>query len=144
MLHKHSLHRRKFTRWSARTWMTRTRGVWDLQRSPPLMNQGLLIQFFDFLIAVVFLHEIYRAAKIQCIGGSRGVTKVGLPKFILSVVFRKTLIADKTHLSALFFDIMYNISSSFFQFFPGGSQIIFHQKPPKTDRKILTFSIFIK
>ena len=31
---------------------------------PPLMNQGLLIQFFDFLIAEVFLHEIYRAAKI--------------------------------------------------------------------------------
>ena len=41
-----------------------TRGVWDLQRSPPLMNQGLLIEFFDFLIAEVFFHEIYRAAKI--------------------------------------------------------------------------------
>ena len=30
----------------------------------PLTNQGLLIQFFDFLIAEVFLHEIYCAAII--------------------------------------------------------------------------------
>ena len=28
------------------------------------LNQGLLTQFVDFLIAEVFLHEIYRAAKI--------------------------------------------------------------------------------
>ena len=30
----------------------------------PLTNQGLLIRYFDFLIAEVFLHEIYLAAKI--------------------------------------------------------------------------------
>ena len=33
-------------------------------RGHPLTNQGLLLKFFDFLIAEVFLHEIYRAAKI--------------------------------------------------------------------------------
>ena len=31
---------------------------------PPSMNQGLLLQFFDFLKAEVFLREIYLAAKI--------------------------------------------------------------------------------
>ena len=41
----------------------------------PLTNQGLLIHFFDFVIAQVYLREIYIEAKIQCIEGSRGSPK---------------------------------------------------------------------
>ena len=37
-------------------------GGLGLTEVTPLTNQGLLIQFFDFLIADVFLHEIYRAS----------------------------------------------------------------------------------
>ena len=40
-----------------------TRGVWDLHRSPP-HEPGVIDPFFYFLIAEVFLHQIYRAAKI--------------------------------------------------------------------------------
>ena len=42
-------------------WPLYTGGL-GLTEVTPLMNQELLIQFFDFLIAEVFFHEIHRAA----------------------------------------------------------------------------------
>ncbi len=41
--------------------------------------------------------------KYSASGAPGGVTKVGSPKFILSVVFRKTLIADKTQMIKTYF-----------------------------------------
>ena len=60
-------------------WAT-IRGVGDLQRSAPSRTR-LLIQFFDFLIAEVFLHEIYRAAKIASLNqtGIQNKNKNELP-----------------------------------------------------------------
>ena len=40
-------------------------------------------------------------------------------------------------------DIMYHIIRFFFQFFPGGSHIIFHYKTPKNTDEIIIFRIFI-
>ena len=45
---------------------SRTRGVWDLKRSPTPYEPGLIAPFFDFLKAEVFLHEIYMLRQKYC------------------------------------------------------------------------------
>ena len=44
--------------------LSQTRGVWGLIEVPPPHELGVIDPIFDFLIAEVFVHEIYRAANI--------------------------------------------------------------------------------
>ena len=109
--------------------LTRTRGVWDLQRSPPLMNLGLLIHFFDFLIA---------EAKITW--SHKCVFPLHLPRKGPDLdSFSDFLEKPETSFCTIFWYYVQHFELIFFQFFPGGVTNNFPLETPQNRPKNTNF-----